>query len=126
MTTRSRRPPAPASLGEAGRSLWRSVTSAYDLAPAEMLLLSRACRTADVLTAIDAALADDGVVVEGSMGQPRAHPLLMAKAQQEQTLDVLIRGMALPFPDEDTGRRRTPSAAAAAQARWRSERGSVA
>jgi hypothetical protein len=91
----------------------------YDLAPAEQVLLARACRTVDLLGEIDAQLADYGVVVSGSTGQVRANPLLASKALQEATLDTLIRAMCLPMPDETEGRRRSPAATAAAQQRWR-------
>lgn len=121
--TRTRRPRPPESLGPAGAAFWKATVTAYDLAPAELVLLGRACRTVDILDAIDAALLDDGVVVQGSMGQPRQHPLLAAKCLQETTLDALVRGMALPFPQEGEGARRSPAAREAAQARWRAQRG---
>jgi hypothetical protein len=60
------------------------------------------------------------------MGQPRQHPLLSAKCLQETTLDTLIRGIALPFPGETEGVRRSPAASMAAQARWGSRGGAVA
>jgi hypothetical protein len=62
---------------------------------------------------------DSDVVVEGYSGQPRAHPLLQVSADQRRVLDGLFRSMALPMPDETTGRRRSPAAVTAAQARWR-------
>lgn len=116
------RPRPPQSLDQAGRSLWRAVTGAYDLAPHEAELLRQACRVADSLARIDAALMDAEPVVEGYAGQPRAHPLLAASADQRRVLDALFRSMALPMPDEAEGRRRSPAAVASAQARWRAQR----
>jgi hypothetical protein len=113
------RPRAPQSLGEAGKVLWRAISGAYELSPAEAELLRQACRVTDNLARIDAALMDSDVVVEGYSGQPRAHPLLQASADQRRVLDALFRSMALPMPDEAEGRRRSPAAIAAAQARWR-------
>lgn len=106
-------------MSEAGKTFWRSCLAVYDLSPAEVVLLRRAVRTIDVLEQIDAALADDGVSVEGSVGQLRAHPLLALKCENERVLDALIRGMCLPFAHEDQGKRRTRVAAAAAAERWR-------
>lgn len=126
MSTRNARPRAPEGLGAAGRAFWRPATGVYELSPTEFVLLARACRTVDLLDAIDAALADDGVTVEGSVGQVCAHPLLASKALQEATLDTLIRAMALPLPDQAEGQRRSPAAMEAAQQRWRSKRGTVA
>lgn len=117
------RPRAPGSLDQAGKTLWRAVTGAYALSPAELELLRQACRVTDNLARIDAALADSDVVVEGYNGQPRAHPLLQASADQRRVLDGLFRSMALPMPDEQEGRRRSPAAVAAAQTRWRAARG---
>jgi hypothetical protein len=111
---------APESLDAAGKRLWREVTRYYDLAPHELELLRQACRVADILARIDAALMDEELVVEGYAGQPRPHPLLPASAVQRQVLDGLFRSMGLPMPDEEQGQRRSKSAMALAQARWRS------
>jgi hypothetical protein len=105
--------------------LWRAITGAYELAPHETELLRQACRVTDNLARIDAALADSEVVVAGYNGQPRSHPLLQASADQRRTLDALFRSMALPWPDEAEGRRRSPAAVAAAQARWRARGGAA-
>jgi hypothetical protein len=86
-------------------------------------MLARACRTVDVLDRLDAVLAEDDPIVTGSVGQLRAHPALAATADQQRLLDQLIRGLNLPMPDETEGRRRSPAAREAAQARWRAQRG---
>ena len=98
----------------------------YDLAPAEFALLAQACAVVDVLARADVELKRDDLTVLGSVGQVKAHPLLAATADQRRVLDVLIRGLGLPMPGEDEGRRRSPVAMAAAQARWRRRDGSVA
>jgi hypothetical protein len=112
----------PQGLGKAGRALWRRVAHDYELSPAELAVLERACRTMDLLARIDEDLAVD-VTAEGSMGQVKAHPLLMSVVQLHSSLSLLLRDLALPMPDEPEGRRRSPTATAAAQARWRKERG---
>lgn len=120
----ARRPRAPVSLGPAGRAFWRSVLADYELSPAEAELLRQACRVVDVLARLDAAIADaDDLMVEGSAGQMKTHPALAAAADQRRVLDVLLRSVALPMPEEAEGRRRSPAAQAAAQARWRAQRG---
>jgi hypothetical protein len=120
--TGNRRPKTPESLDAAGRALWRSVLADYDLSAAEVETLRQACRTVDTLARIDVELMDSDLVVEGHHGQPRAHPLLAASADQRRVLDSLFRSLALPLPDESVGRRRSPAAVAAAQARWRERR----
>jgi phage terminase small subunit len=112
-------PRAPEGLGRPGRKLWRSILAVYELSPAELVMLGRACRTADLLAQADTALAEDGLTVEGSVGQLRPHPLLRTLAELERVLDMQIRALCLPMPGEEEGRRRSPAAAAAAYTRWR-------
>jgi len=102
------------------------VVAVYDLSPVEKLMLGQAAAVVDLLARTDAELAQSDLTVIGSTGQPRAHPLLAASAVQRGVLDLCVRALSLPMPDETAGRRRTPTAAAAAQARWRGERGTVA
>jgi phage terminase small subunit len=116
-------PRAPQSLGKAGRSLWRSVTSDFDLDPAEVTALGQACRLLDLLARADVELIEaDSLTVEGSTGQPRAHPLLEATNEMRRTLGELLSRLALPLPDEVEGRYRSPGQLRAAQARWRGQR----
>lgn len=110
---------APEGLGKAGRAFWRSVVTVYELSPAELQTLGQACRVTELLARLDAELLAADLTVTGSTGQPKAHPLLASSAEQRRVLDTLMRSLSLPMPDEKTGRRRSPSAQAAAQARWR-------
>lgn len=103
--------------------MWREILGAYDLSPGELELLRQASRLADLIDRADGELAAEAdLTVCGSTGQPRAHPLLDSSAAQRRVLAEMIRSMALPMPGESEGRRRTPAAVEAAQARWRQER----
>jgi hypothetical protein len=117
------RPRAPAGLGAAGRRLWASVLADYDLSVPELELLRQAAGVADLIARASAQLADDDLMVAGSRGQPVVNPLVWHVASQRRLLESLIRSMALPFPDEHAGRRRSPAQVAAAQERWRKDRG---
>lgn len=82
-------PPPPDWLKAKGQHLWESVTSQYELTPAALVLLGEACRTADRLERMAAALSsrstlwfelgdvelpeDDGIpiVVNGMIGEAR-------------------------------------------------------
>jgi hypothetical protein len=92
------------------------------LSPVELVVLRQACAVTDLLARADADLAAADLTVTGSTGQPKAHPLIAATSELRRVLDVLLRSLALPMPDETTGRRRSPAATAAAQARWREQR----
>lgn len=82
-------PPPPDWLKAKGQHLWESVTSQYELTPAALVLLGEACRTADRLERMAAALSsrstlwfelgdvelpeDEGIpiVVNGMIGEAR-------------------------------------------------------
>jgi hypothetical protein len=117
-------PRPPQSLGAAGKRLWRSVVSAYELSPAELEVLRQCCRLVDLIARADVELIDSELTVRGSTGQPRTHPLLGAVDEMRRTLAGLMRDLSLPMPNEIEGRRRSPAATAAAQARWRERRSS--
>jgi hypothetical protein len=111
----------PGVLGTSGRRLWDSVTSLYGLSPAELELLWQAAQVVDVIDALSEVVWSGNAKVKGSAGQIKAHPLLAAVNDQRRLLDGLLRSLNLPLPSEETGRRRSPAAQAAAQARWNQE-----
>jgi hypothetical protein len=117
-------PRAPDGLGSAGRRFWRAVTGAYELSPSETESLRQAARVVDLLERIDAQLVAEDLTVVGSMGQQKSHPLLASAVEQRRVLEGLLNAMGLPLPGEVEGKRRSPAATAAAQARWRERRSS--
>jgi hypothetical protein len=112
---------APVGLGPSGRKFWRAVLSAYELKPGELVILERACRCLDRLARIDDLVTHPDIrpMIKGSVGQLRPNPLYAMAAEQEKLLDVLVRSLALPFPDEQEGKRQNPQQREAAQTRWR-------
>ncbi len=57
-------PDPPPGLGPAGQALWDSIAGPFELAKHEELLLIEACRTADVLDALDQRIHAEGVVTD--------------------------------------------------------------
>lgn len=115
-----RKPVRPADLRAAGRRLWAEVTADFDLGPDEIGALREACRTADELDDLRAALKGQPMTVPGSTGQPVANPLLAEVRRHRATLAQLLERLSLPAGDEDQGM--TPAqrrAQRAAQQRWR-------
>ena len=109
----------PAGLSIPGQRLWRNVTEAYELRVDELVLLEVAAKTLDTVTALDAALVDQPLVVAGSMGQQREHPLLSEARQQRAALARLLRQLALPEVDEFSGAAaRSHAGRALAYQRW--------
>lgn len=93
-------PKPPAGVRAGGRRLWESVTSEYELAEHEALLLREACRTVDLLDSLDAAIRRDGAL--GPDG--RAHPAAVEARQQRIALARILASLRLPAGDEDEGR----------------------
>jgi hypothetical protein len=114
-----RGPAPPRGLGEAARRFWRSIVAVYELSPGELELLRQAVRIVDLLERMDDQLSREDLTVAGSRGQQRSHPLVYASMEQRRTLEQLMNAMALPMPTEVEGRKRSPAAVKAAQARWR-------
>ena len=109
----------PAGLGRSGRALWRAIHAEFGLAAHESAILVQVCRVLDRLDVIEGELAAAGtLVVTGSTGQPKCHPLLAEQRAQMRVLESLSRALSIPLPSEEIGRRRSPSAREAAIQRW--------
>jgi hypothetical protein len=85
--------------GPAGQRLWESVVADYELSAHEEAILTQACRAADKLEAIDAALRDAPMVVDTRNG-PAAHPLLNEQRQQALLLARMVAALQLPAGEE--------------------------
>lgn len=90
------KPRTPPRLDPPGRRLWRDVVDVYELRPDELLVLEKACRTADDSARLDAALKDAPLMVTGSTGQQRHNPLMHEARQTRALLAALLRQLALP------------------------------
>jgi hypothetical protein len=111
----------PSGLRAPGRRLWTAVAGLYVLTPAELAMLGEACRTADEVDRLERAVrALPELVVSGSTGQPKAHPLLAEVRAHRQLLERLTSALNLPDDDQVVGdRASTKHARTAAQGRWR-------
>lgn len=114
-------PKRPADLGTGGVALWSAVTGDYDLRADELRTLEDACREADLIDAMQRTLDSSDLVIAGSMGQDRIHPLVSEIRQHRAVLKTLMQALKLPDDvkgeGEGTGER-SSAARAAAQARW--------
>jgi hypothetical protein len=113
----------PAGLGASGERLWSSVVEVYQLTAGEMEMLAQACRTADELDRLEMAVRDlPDLVVSGSTGQAKAHPLLAEVRAHRQLLERLTTALALPNVDQQEGSTAAQRhARKAAVARWQRE-----
>lgn len=101
---------APAGLADAGRRLWASVATDYELDVHEQLLLHQACRCVDTLDRLAAVAADAPVTVTNAKGDEVPHPTLTESRQQSLTLARLLASLRLPSGDEGDRPQRRGSA----------------
>ncbi len=102
-----------------GELLREQVLDRFELSPSELAILEEAVSTVDELGRLESELADAPLVVAGSRGQMRPHPLLNEVRAHRRVLDALCRSLCLPVEGETVGRPRSPRHAAAARERWR-------
>ena len=108
---------APSKLGAKARRLWRGITESYELRPDELRVLEDACREVDLIERLEAELAGADLIVNGSMGQPVANPLVQELRLHRSTVKGLLQSISLP--DEDGSSSRSSAGRALADARWR-------
>ena len=118
-------PTTPKGTGPEGRRWLRALTAGgWEFRPDELRLVPEAARLLDELALMNARITTDGLMVEGSTGQLRAHPLLAEVRGSRQVLVRIISQLGLPDDEQETTR--TPNqvrASKAAQARWARARG---
>jgi hypothetical protein len=84
----------------------------------ETEVLLEACRTLDLIDALEAAIARDGEVIPGSKGQQVVHPAIGELRQQQVTFARLSGLLHLPNDEAAAERFRQRRAHAGADARW--------
>lgn len=118
----------PTKLSAKARAIWTGITRDYELRADELRVLEDACREVDLIERLELELRDSKLVVEGSMGQPVASPLVQEIRQHRATLARLFAALKLPADEGGSGAGEgspgpgggdaSRSARAAAQARW--------
>jgi hypothetical protein len=116
------KPRAPAGLAHRGRRLWREVIEHFELSIAELEVLTLAARCLDRIQAIEDALKNEPVTVQGSQGQPRPHPLGAELRSEALLAAKLLAQLGLPTDeggaDEWSGLTTAARARKASRARW--------
>jgi hypothetical protein len=115
------KPARPSNLGAKSRRVWDDITSQFDLRADELRVLEDCCREIDLIERLEQALQGSDLLVEGSMGQPVASPLVTEVRQHRGTLARLFASLKLPEDAGTSGRsqeERSSAARKAAQARW--------
>ena len=116
------KPPPPKGLGKAGIEVWLSMTGRFTFHEGELQILRQLAAIVDEIAVMEGALAESGPMIEGSRGQQRLNPLYNQLITHRSVLDRLMVSLALPADGEQVGKRRSPQAKQAAQARWKQPR----
>ena len=114
----------PEGLLVAGTALWSAIVTDleadWQLDAREIAALTEACRVADLLAELDAAVAVDGATVKGSRGQTVVHPAIGEGRALRLAQLRLLGSIELCDPTASL-KASTPAqmrARAASQARW--------
>lgn len=121
MTDRTK-PRVPAGVGTAGAALWRRLVAAYDFEVHELSMLEVACRQADDVAALENLIAEQGMTVAGSQGQPRLNAAVAEVRQGRLALGKLLGALALPDEADRPLTAASRTAQKAANARWSRKR----
>jgi hypothetical protein len=85
----------PRGTGRAGKALWTAIAGTFDLEEHETEILRQAVVVADRISALDAAVVQDGVIISG-----RTHPALIESRLQRLALGRLLSILRLPDLEE--------------------------
>ena len=86
----------PRGLSTEARQLWFRIVDEYVLDDgASQTLLGELCFALDGLRRCQKEIAADGMIVEGSRGQRRAHPLLTVENEYRRQLLAAVRALRL-------------------------------
>jgi hypothetical protein len=115
----------PAGLESGGQRLWKGVTDGRNLRPDHLRTLLDACREADLIDDLQAAMKGQPKIVLGSQRQQVINPLISEIRQHRATLISQLRNLELADSDtsaQDARRKATQGARALADARWNGKR----
>jgi hypothetical protein len=98
--TSPRRPRRPRRLQAAGRALWDEITAEFELGPAEIQILTRACRCADVIESLEADLAGSDLILKRNGKPDRSSPVLVEMRLQTLVFARLLASLRLPGDDD--------------------------
>lgn len=93
-------PDPPEGLQEGGQRLWQATLTAFELAEHERVILREACRTIDLLDALQRLIDVEGPVLPWGEGS-RAHPAAVEARQHRIALARLIASLGIPAEDSE-------------------------
>jgi hypothetical protein len=98
---RKQTPGPPKGTKANGAKLWRDIVGRYELEEHELALLREMVRTVDLLDALNALVAVEGLVVAGPHGS-KPHPGVVEARQARIALARLTAALRLPAGEQDS------------------------
>lgn len=99
-------PKTPIALSRRSGRLWRDVLAAWELSPAEKVVLENGLRSLDRADQAAAVLSDEGISSVDRYGAPRAHPLVDVEVRCRREFASAVRQLGVKLVDEQPTRRR--------------------
>jgi phage terminase small subunit len=122
MPTRKKAPKLPRGLEASGRTLWHSVMADvptdWELDARDLAVLEAACRQADDVAELEAAVGRDGVMVTGAAGQRRLNGAVTELRGARLALGRLLGQVDLPDEERRPVTEASRRAQRAANMRW--------
>lgn len=101
MTKLTSGPTPPRTLCAEARALWSSIVAEHVIDDgASFELLRQLCESVTSLRAIQRQIRKDGLMVKGSKGQMRPHPLFATEAEYRRAILACIRGLRIDVTSE--------------------------
>lgn len=114
----------PTGLEAAGKRLWKQIDGGlprgWELDDREQALLHAACRQADDLERLEAAIRSEGTMASGSRGQPIVNPAVVEARQARAQLARLLGDLSLPDEAAEPRTAASRRGQHAANTRWAS------
>ncbi len=116
----------PAGLGNAGRSLWKQISSSlpegWSFDERERAVLILACRQRDDISRLETSIKSDGAMTVGSAGQPVVNPAVTEARQGRLALGRLLGQLHIPDEEDKPRTVAGKRGQKAAKVRWERER----
>ena len=90
---------APSHLGSAGRRLWQTIVSDFEIDRAGQEILMRACEAADRAESAREAIEREGMTAPDRFGQVKPHPLLAIERDSRAAVLAGLKALNLDLSD---------------------------
>jgi hypothetical protein len=95
-------PRPPQGAGPSGRRIWRAVLGEFELDEHERALVTALVRQVDRLDALEALIAEEGLMVSGH-GTVKMHPAVIEARQSAIAVARISAALRLPAGEQDEG-----------------------